>query len=51
MQHVKVKAPRNSEEKRKYSPPKILDLGKLKDLTQGALSTRNDPGGAVGGKS
>ena len=50
MKHETVETPPNSDEKRKYAPPKILDLGKLKDLTQGATSTTNDPGGPQNGK-
>jgi len=37
--------------KRKYVSPKLLELGALTNLTQGATSATNDPGGSQNGKN
>lgn len=37
--------------KAKYSTPVLVEYGRVADLTLGTISTRNDPGGALNGKS
>ena len=49
MQHETNQLLETDDEKRPYTPPKLLELGRLTELTQGTSSATNDPGGSQNG--